>query len=205
MCHTESLHGRTKATQSGPAAATPTQWLHMSWDMNTAQEPQRLCFQFTVPPLVITSNSGVTVLSARFHVSRCPFQAVAPVTCQHVRRRLMVEIQAEVPLSQPPEPPHHRSDCLAGWAPPPPTGLSREPPWGRVEKKAEVQRGPQDFTPGEEGRGTPKGDHLPNLQSSSRSGNGGGRWGVLWAELAPCVAAAGPSPGAAGRRSRCTR
>lgn len=62
----------------------------------------------------------------------------------------MVEIQAEVPLSQLSEPPHHRSDCLAGWAPPPPTGLSRESPWGRVEKKkAEGQRGPQDFTPGE--------------------------------------------------------
>lgn len=67
-------------------------------------------------------------------------------------------------------------------------------------------RGAQDFPTCCEGGGreTPKRkDHLPYDCGCSRSPTfSGGRAGHRWA---PCVAAAGPSPGAAGRRRHCTR
>lgn len=57
----------------------------------------------------------------------------APVKCQGFisRQRGWQALQSNPPA---PRAPHHQSDCLAGWVPLPPTGLSREPPWGRGEK-----------------------------------------------------------------------
>lgn len=115
--------------------------------------------------------------------------------CTPVKRRGFIsrqrgwQTQQSLPCPPPPAPraPHHQSDCLAGWVPPPPTGLSREPPWGRGEKKAKSEGAQNSHLLGGKGQGL----HPEDRDQGQRQ--------------APYVAAAGPNPGAAGRRPRCTQ